>query len=79
MKGKVIGTCGHEISPKWLNSGKGKICIKDYDKGERCISYLVVCSKCLKWYQKEGLVMEPVKVGEKNKPQDTALYASLRR
>ena len=75
----IIATCGHKISIKWHDSSKGEICIKDYNEGEQCISYLVVCPKCLKWYQKEGLVVEPVKIGEKNKPGDIPLYASLRR
>ena len=58
MRGKVIGTCGHELSDKWWTSDKGAICVKDTDReGRGCLSYLVVCPKCLGWYQKENLVV----------------------
>ena len=58
MKGKIIGTCGHKLSTKWFASDKGAICIKDTNKeGKGCLSYIVVCAKCLKWYQEEGLIV----------------------
>ena len=61
MEGKVIGTCSHELSSKWFNSGKGQICIGDTDKeGKDCISYLVVCPKCKRWYQRKGLLVKLV-------------------
>lgn len=55
----IIATCQHEISLNWLNIGKGEIAVKEKDcMGEDCITYLVVCPKCLKWYQKENLIIK---------------------
>ncbi|TES93502.1 MAG: hypothetical protein E3J87_02190 [Candidatus Cloacimonadota bacterium] len=80
MKAKIIGTCSHEIGIKWFNSGKSQICIEDKDReGKSCISFMIVCPKCLGWYQKEELIVKLVKIKEKCTSRDTALYASLRR
>jgi len=58
LTGAIFGTCGHELSTKWFDSGKGEICIKDIDReGIDCLSYLVVCAKCLGWYQVENLIV----------------------
>ena len=58
LTGAIIGTCGHKLSMKWFDSRKGEICIKDTDReGKGCLSYMLVCAKCLGWYQKEDLII----------------------
>ena len=51
--GKIIGTCGHEVTNTG-ESGLGfPIAVKDMDReGNHCTSYCVVCAKCLQWYKK---------------------------
>lgn len=54
----IFGTCNHEISLEWFESGKGEIAIKDHDKQDnRTISYVVVCESCLFWYGKNNLIL----------------------
>lgn len=56
---KIIATCGHEVTWEWFDSGKGNIIIKDKDReGKDCISSLVVCPECRKWYEGEGLIVK---------------------
>jgi hypothetical protein len=58
----IIGTCGHRIDRTNKNSLGFPIAIKDYDKeGNEVISFLIVCKDCLKWYQKENLIIKEKK------------------
>lgn len=51
-KGKIIGTCGHELSEEWFGGGKSHIMIKDYTReGEKCVSSISVCENCRKNYE----------------------------
>jgi hypothetical protein len=50
--GKIIGTCGHEITDRWFDGRKGSIIIKDFTKtGKKSAAYLLVCEKCLSIYR----------------------------
>jgi len=67
--GKIIATCGHEISLDWFESDKGKICVEDTDRElNDCVSYLLVCPKCLEWYEKEGLIIKENKSTRRPQP-----------
>lgn len=58
----IIATCGHEISTKWMMSGKGDINVKDFDReGNRVISHLVICPKCLRRHRKYDHIAETKK------------------
>lgn len=60
--GKIIGTCGHEISLDWFMSQKGAILVKDKDRERQdCVSSLVVCPQCLIWYEKLGIIIKKYK------------------
>ena len=52
-KGKMIGTCGHEITIEDLKGLR----IKDWDRELKpCIRSMAVCEKCRQWFEAEGCV-----------------------
>lgn len=61
--GKIIGTCGHEISKEWWDSGNGSIAYKEFTndyENERianAVSYGLVCEKCKKDYEEWGILL----------------------
>lgn len=66
----IFGTCNHEISLEWFESGKGEIAIKDHNREDkRVISYVLVCEDCLVWYGKNKLILRT--------EDDKAKYLSL--
>ena len=57
--GKIWATCGHEISTKWHDSGRGEISTKGHTReGTRCINHQVVCQLCLNFYETEKLILK---------------------
>jgi hypothetical protein len=57
--GSVFGTCGHDVTNTGEHGMGFPIAIKDTDReGNTCISHIVVCADCLKWYQKKKLIVE---------------------
>jgi hypothetical protein len=56
----IFGTCGHRIDGTTGDYGFGfPIAVQDMDReGNKAISHRVVCADCLKWYQKENLIIK---------------------
>lgn len=59
----IIASCGHTLTSK---EGLGyAIAIKDQTReGHKAISYLNVCTKCKKFYEKKKLIISPDKIDE---------------
>jgi hypothetical protein len=53
----VIASCGDELTEE---EGLGRsFYVKDYAKdGSKCVSYRVLCTKCITYYQDTGLILD---------------------
>lgn len=55
----IIASCGHELKDDDGENGMGwPVYVASYCRdGSPAIAYMVVCSKCLKWYEAERLLL----------------------
>ena len=54
----IIGTCGHQLDPKWHESGRGAIRVRSHDREwNKSVDYIMVCPQCKGWYENEGLTL----------------------
>lgn len=59
-EGTITLSCGHQAKPEDGQWGLGiPVALAAYDrKGERCVNYMTVCTKCRDMYEKIGIVLK---------------------
>lgn len=62
----IFGTCEHQITKDWLDSGDGEIRIKSTSKeGKRIISYEILCPMCREIALRNNLIIHNDEEGKK--------------
>ena len=56
--GRIIASCGHEITWEWFVNKRAAVALRDYSRdGSRTVSYGVYCPECRDWASKKRITM----------------------
>lgn len=57
--GKIVATCGHEITWEWMDDPRSKCIEKSLSREcKPAISYTVRCESCRDWFAQHGVLLD---------------------